>query len=246
MSSSPRFAGRGESSGSTGYAFDEIAQRRGDFAIGAAAAAATVAPRWRPWRRSSLGLRRDRGSPDAGRSLRVRRRSRRRKNRLRGGGASRRTGSIRSRIPKASAAYRRQLVRVLGARVLERAFERAGAPSHAEDQARRRSRPRDRHRQRQGAAAATRNRGPCSAISCATSSSCSEPMSAASTAFAARARSMIDGRAVRSCLRFAVQADGAVIGTVEGLAKERDAEPVAGGVPAGATRCNAVSARRAS
>ncbi|MYJ73263.1 MAG: xanthine dehydrogenase family protein subunit M, partial [Rhodospirillaceae bacterium] len=29
--------------------------------------------------------------------------------------------------PRASAAYRRQLVRVLGARVLERAFERAGA-----------------------------------------------------------------------------------------------------------------------
>ena len=29
----------------------------------------------------------------------------------------------------------------------------------------------------------------------------------------------IDGRAVRSCLRFAVQAEGAEIGTVEGLAK---------------------------
>ena len=56
-------------------------------------------------------------------------------------------------------------------------------------------------------------------------------MSAASTASAAPARSTIDGRAVRSCLRFAVQVDGAEIGTVEGLAEGRGAEPVAGGVP---------------
>ena len=36
----------------------------------------------------------------------------------------------------------------------------------------------------------------------------------------------IDGRAVRSCLRFAVQADGAEIGTVEGLATGRALSPL--------------------
>ena len=36
----------------------------------------------------------------------------------------------------------------------------------------------------------------------------------------------IDGRAVRSCLRFAVQADGAEIGTVEGLAKDGALSPL--------------------
>ena len=56
----------------------------------------------------------------------------------------------------------------------------------------------------------------------------------------------IDGRAVRSCLRFAVQVDGAEIGTVEGACDRRGAEPVAGGVPGAVTRCNAGSARPAS
>ena len=41
----------------------------------------------------------------------------------------------------------------------------------------------------------------------------------------------IDGRAVRSCLHFAVQADGAEIGTVEGLATGRGTKPATGGVP---------------
>ena len=36
----------------------------------------------------------------------------------------------------------------------------------------------------------------------------------------------IDGRAVRSCLRFAVQVDGAGIGTVEGLAKDGALSPL--------------------
>ena len=36
----------------------------------------------------------------------------------------------------------------------------------------------------------------------------------------------IDGRAVRSCLRFAVQVDGARIGTVEGLAKDGALSPL--------------------
>ena len=36
----------------------------------------------------------------------------------------------------------------------------------------------------------------------------------------------IDGRAVRSCLRFAVQADGARIGTVEGLAENGTLSPL--------------------
>lgn len=36
----------------------------------------------------------------------------------------------------------------------------------------------------------------------------------------------IDGRAVRSCLRFAVQADGAEIGTVEGLAGDGTLSPL--------------------
>ena len=56
----------------------------------------------------------------------------------------------------------------------------------------------------------------------------------------------IDGRAVRSCLRLAVQADGAEIGTVEGLAGDGALSPAAGGVPAASRACNAGSARRAS
>ena len=37
---------------------------------------------------------------------------------------------------------------------------------------------------------------------------------------------MVDGEAVRSCLMFAVQADGAEIGTIEGLAKGGEMHPL--------------------
>ena len=42
---------------------------------------------------------------------------------------------------------------------------------------------------------------------------------------------VLDGAAVRSCLVFAVQADGAEVTTVEGLAPRGRPEPGAGGVP---------------
>ena len=117
-----RWPGR---SADTGYAFDEIAQRRGDFAIGAAAAAATVAGDGTVTAVTlGLGGIEDRpiladlsefvGAPAVAET------------------AVEAAAVAAARIdpiedPKASAAYRRQLVRVLGARVLERAFERAGA-----------------------------------------------------------------------------------------------------------------------
>lgn len=109
----------------TGCAFDEIAQRRGDFAIAAVAAAATVDPDG-GLSAVSLGLGgiEDRpvladlsdfvGAPATAETA---------------AGAAALAADRADPIedPKASAAYRRQLVRVLGARVLERAFERAGA-----------------------------------------------------------------------------------------------------------------------
>ncbi len=112
-------------SASTGYAFDEIAQRRGDFAIGAAAAAATVASDGTV-KAVALGLGGIEDRPvlaDLSEFV--------------GAPASAETAAGAAAVaadrvdpigdPKASADYRRQLVRVLGARVLERAFERAGA-----------------------------------------------------------------------------------------------------------------------
>ncbi len=108
----------------TGHAFGEIAQRHGDFAIAAVAAAATVTPDG-SLSAVSLGLGgiEDRpvladlsdfaGAPATPQTA---------------AGAARLAADRADPIedPKASAAYRRQLVRVLGARVLELAFERAG------------------------------------------------------------------------------------------------------------------------
>ncbi len=114
-----------QSSPKTGYAFDEIAQRRGDFAIGAAAAVATVAPDG-SLSAVSLGLGGIEDCPvlaDLAGFV--------------GAPATARTASEAAALaadradpmedPKASAAYRRQLVRVLGAHVLQRAFGKAGA-----------------------------------------------------------------------------------------------------------------------
>ena len=109
----------------TGYAFDEIAQRHGDFAIGAAAAVATVASDGSVSAVSlGLGGIEDRpaladlsgfvGAPATARTA------------LEAAAlAADRADPMED--PRASAAYRRQITRVLGARVLERAFERAGA-----------------------------------------------------------------------------------------------------------------------
>ena len=117
-----RWPGR---SADTGYAFDEIAQRRGDFAIGAAAAAATVANDGTVTA-LALGLG---GIEDRPRRADL--------SEFVGAPAVPETAAEAAAVaadrvdpigdPKVSAAYRRQLVRVLGARVLERAFERAGA-----------------------------------------------------------------------------------------------------------------------
>ena len=118
-----RWPGR---SAGTGYAFDEIAQRHGDFAIGAAAAAVSVAGDGTVTALAlGLGGIEDRPVPvDLSGFV--------------GAPANAETAAGAASVaadrvdpiedPKASAAYRRQLVRVLGRRVLERAFERAGAP----------------------------------------------------------------------------------------------------------------------
>ena len=55
----------------------------------------------------------------------------------------------------------------------------------------------------------------------------------------------LDGRAVKSCMLLAAQANGAKITTIEGIATQRRAASDAGGVQANATACNAASARRA-
>ena len=110
----------------TGHAFDEVAQRHGDFAIGAAAAVAAVDPDGNI-SALSLGLG---GVEDRPVLADL--------SGFAGAPATAETAADAATLaadradpiedPKASAAYRRQLVRVLGARVLERAFERAGAP----------------------------------------------------------------------------------------------------------------------
>ena len=108
-----------------GYAFDEIAQRHGDFAIAAAAAAATLSPDGtiaalslglggiedRPVAADLSGFLGAPATPETAVEAAAE--------------AADRLDPIAD--PKASAAYRRQLVRVLGARVLELAFQRAGA-----------------------------------------------------------------------------------------------------------------------
>ncbi len=108
-----------------GCAFEEIAQRRGDFAIAAAAALAALAPdgtlralrfglggvEERPLRVDTAGAI---GAPaDAGTAEALAR------------AAAEAVAPIED--PRASRAYRRQLVRVLGARVLMRAFRAARA-----------------------------------------------------------------------------------------------------------------------
>ena len=55
----------------------------------------------------------------------------------------------------------------------------------------------------------------------------------------------VDGAVVRGCLMLAVQCDGAEVETIEGMSRFRRHRRPAGGVPAGATRCNAASARPA-
>ena len=58
---------------------------------------------------------------------------------------------------------------------------------------------------------------------------------------------LLDGEAVRSCLMFAVQADGAEVTTIEGLGgADGRADAGAGGVPRRSTACSAGSARPAS
>ena len=107
----------------TGYAFREIAQRHGDFAIAAVAATAAVDADG-AIAAASLGLG---GIEDRPRLAELAG--------LAGLPATPATAAEAAAFaadrvnpiedPRASAAYRRQLVRVLGARALERAFERA-------------------------------------------------------------------------------------------------------------------------
>ena len=55
----------------------------------------------------------------------------------------------------------------------------------------------------------------------------------------------VDGKSVKSCTMLAVEAEGAEVTTIEGLADERRAAPDAGGLPRAATACSAASARPA-
>ena len=71
--------------------------------------------------------------------------------------------------------------------------------------------------QRRAAPRTSSSRARRSPTSCARTARSPARTSAASTACAARARCCVDGDAVRSCLMFAVQADGADVTTIEGL-----------------------------
>ncbi len=111
----------------TGHAFEEIAQRHGDFAIAAAAAVAAVGRDGRV-AALSLGLGGIEPCPVlADMSGFVGAPATPATAAAAAAAAAARADPIED--PKASAAYRRQLVRVLGARALERAFERAGPGS---------------------------------------------------------------------------------------------------------------------
>ena len=111
----------------TGHAFAEIAQRHGDFAIAAVAATARL-DRGGAVAALSLGLG---GVEDRPRLADL--------SDFAGAPATPATAAEAAALaadradpiedPKASGRYRRQLVRVLGARALERAMERAAAPS---------------------------------------------------------------------------------------------------------------------
>ena len=68
--------------------------------------------------------------------------------------------------------------------------------------------------------------------------------SAASRACAARARCCVDGETVRSCLMFAVQADGAEVDDRRGARRRRRAAPAAAAFWEHAAGCSAGSARR--
>ena len=69
-------------------------------------------------------------------------------------------------------------------------------------------------------------------------------MSAASTASAAPAPSIVDGYAVRSCLMLTAQAEGSKVVTVEGLSNDEALTPLQASFRR-TTRCNAASARPA-
>ena len=56
---------------------------------------------------------------------------------------------------------------------------------------------------------------------------------------------LFNGEAARSCIMFAVQADGADIVTIEGHRRRRRAASAAGRPSTSITGCNAASARRA-
>ena len=76
-----------------------------------------------------------------------------------------------------------------------------------------RSRPRSSH-------------GRCSFISCAKTSASPAPTSVARPAIAAPVRSDLNGRSVKACTVFAVQADGGELLTVEGLANGAELHPL--------------------
>ena len=56
---------------------------------------------------------------------------------------------------------------------------------------------------------------------------------------------LLNGESIRSCIAFAVQADGAEITTVEGLVAERRHAPAPGGVSGTTRGCSAATARPA-
>ena len=125
----------------------------------------------------------------------------------------------------ATADYRRELVRVL-----TRPSGRAGRAREP------RLRPDEDGAPSASTAATTSarsSRGFCSPTSCATSSVSRALTSAASTACAAAARCTFDGAAVRSCLLFAVQVDGARDpDTIEGAFHDHgELHPIQAGVP---------------
>ena len=130
---------------------------------------------------------------------------------------ARRRAAVRGRLPArrlavVARAGRRLRAGVLGVRL--RALRSPAAAARCHDEA---ARQRSRSTARRAKARSSRAR--CSCTSCASSSGSPAPTSAASSANAARARCIVDGALVKSCLMLAVQAHEREVTTIEGLAQ---------------------------
>ena len=205
----------------TGCAFVEFARVHGDFAL--AGAAALVARR-RSTRRDRAARRR--ADPACAAAAEQALAARRRDEPRRGGGAA-------PSVDLAGSAHRRALAARCSCRraLASEAGGDEGSPHRDQRRARRARRS---------------SRGCSSPTSSATSSHLTGTHVGCEHGVCGACTVQLDGEPVRSCLLFAVQADGRDVRTVEGLADGGELAPAAAGLPRERTPSSAASARRAS